>query len=138
MQEMTLSLWSLSPKSPSREQSLLAGQSIRTKVLGTGWPRPLAAIITLSQRSRNPQTPVRATKITPHKSRSFYDVLDPVQSVIFGSSNLQKSIDYWHGTLGLQLHSKDDKSAVISFGEKQAKLVFQEIGKMILIFYFVL
>jgi catechol 2,3-dioxygenase-like lactoylglutathione lyase family enzyme len=52
-----------------------------------------------------------------------------VQSVIFGSSNLQKSIDYWHGTLGLQLHSKDDKSAVISFGGKQAKIELREIGK---------
>ncbi|XP_059484443.1 glyoxalase domain-containing protein 4 [Neocloeon triangulifer] len=53
---------------------------------------------------------------------------DPVQSVILGSSNLQKSLDFWHGTLGLKLLNKDEKSAVVSFGGDQAKLELRDLG----------
>ncbi|CAB3372339.1 Hypothetical predicted protein [Cloeon dipterum] len=53
---------------------------------------------------------------------------DPVQSVIVASSNLQRSVDFWHGTLGLQLHSKEEKAAVVSFGDGQAKLEIRDIG----------
>ncbi|XP_046389711.1 glyoxalase domain-containing protein 4 isoform X1 [Ischnura elegans] len=53
---------------------------------------------------------------------------DPVQKVTLASSNLQKSIDYWNGTLGLKIFQQSDKSVVLGFDESQAKLELQDIG----------
>lgn len=54
---------------------------------------------------------------------------DPVQKVILASSNLQKSIDYWSGILGLKIFDKTDKSVLLGFADNQAKLELQDIGK---------
>lgn len=56
--------------------------------------------------------------------------LDPVQKVTLASKNIQNSIDYWNGILGLKIYEKSNKSATLGFGDKQAKLVLHGIGKM--------
>lgn len=53
---------------------------------------------------------------------------DPVQKVILASSNLQKSVDYWHGLLGLKLYSRESDTAVVGFDDAQAKLELKDIG----------
>jgi catechol 2,3-dioxygenase-like lactoylglutathione lyase family enzyme len=57
---------------------------------------------------------------------------DPVQRVILASSNLQKSVDYWHGLLGLKLYSREGNSAIVAFDDSQAKLELKDIGKNLL------
>ncbi|GLH03414.1 Glyoxalase domain-containing protein 4 [Gryllus bimaculatus] len=53
---------------------------------------------------------------------------DPVQKVILASSNLQKSIDYWNGILGLKIYNQDERSATFGFGDNQAKVELRDIG----------
>lgn len=54
---------------------------------------------------------------------------DPVVKVTLASSNLQKSLDYWNGILGLKIFEKSDKTAVFGFNENEAKLELQDIGE---------
>lgn len=58
---------------------------------------------------------------------------DPVVKVILASSNLEKTIEYWNGLLGLTVFSKDTKQrrVVLGFDENQAKLEFQEIKQSV-------
>lgn len=51
-----------------------------------------------------------------------------MQKVTLASSNLQKSIDYWNGILGLKIFDKTDKSVLLGFADNQAKLELQDIG----------
>ncbi|KAK9877079.1 hypothetical protein WA026_016104 [Henosepilachna vigintioctopunctata] len=53
---------------------------------------------------------------------------DPVQKVTLACSNLIKSISFWNTLLGLAIYDKSDKTAVLGFGESQAKLELVEIG----------
>ncbi|KAI4461790.1 glyoxalase domain-containing protein 4 [Holotrichia oblita] len=54
---------------------------------------------------------------------------DPVEKVTLACSNLQKSIDYWNGLLGLEVFAKDLKkrNAVFGFKSDEAKLELQQI-----------
>jgi catechol-2,3-dioxygenase len=61
-------------------------------------------------------------------------VKDPVEKVALASSNLQRSIDYWNGILGLKIYSQNDKKVVLGFADDQAKLELEDIGKAILSF----
>ena len=54
--------------------------------------------------------------------------VDPVRKIILASSNLKKSIQYWHETIGLKVLEKTDESAVFAFNEKEAKLELKDIG----------
>lgn len=54
---------------------------------------------------------------------------DPVQKVTLASSDLQKSIEYWNGILGLKIFNKTDKSVVLGFSDTQTKLELQQIGE---------
>ncbi|KAJ9590658.1 hypothetical protein L9F63_016329 [Diploptera punctata] len=53
---------------------------------------------------------------------------DPVEKVILASSNLQTSIDYWNGILGLKIFDKSEKKVLLGFAEDQTKLELQDIG----------
>lgn len=53
---------------------------------------------------------------------------DPVQKVILASSNLQKSIDYWNGVLGLKIYQRTADSASFGFADNQAKVELKDIG----------
>lgn len=53
---------------------------------------------------------------------------DPVVKVSLASSNLQKSVEYWNGLLGLKLIDKTNKSALLSYAEDQANLELIDIG----------
>lgn len=53
---------------------------------------------------------------------------DPVKEVILSSSSLSATVKYWQETLGMQLISRDDKSATLSFQpEKGFTLKFVEL-----------
>jgi len=56
---------------------------------------------------------------------------DPVQRVILGSSNLQKSVDYWHVLCGMKIVSKKDPEAVMNFADNQCKLLLKDLGQKI-------
>ncbi|KRT83835.1 hypothetical protein AMK59_3264 [Oryctes borbonicus] len=58
---------------------------------------------------------------------------DPVEKVTLASSNLQKSIDYWNGLLGLKIFTKNDekRNVLLGFNDDQAKLELQEIDQSI-------
>ncbi|KAF4523507.1 hypothetical protein B566_EDAN004578 [Ephemera danica] len=56
---------------------------------------------------------------------------DPVQKVTLACSNLQKSIDYWHGLLGLKLYNKTSESAVFGFSDMQVKLEMKDKGQAV-------
>ncbi|ESO97731.1 hypothetical protein LOTGIDRAFT_181699 [Lottia gigantea] len=53
---------------------------------------------------------------------------DPVQSVQLGSSNLEKTIDYWKRLLGMQIYSQTEKSVVLGYADDQCKLEFFDLG----------
>jgi hypothetical protein len=61
-------------------------------------------------------------------------VTDPVEKVTLASSNLQRSIDYWNGILGLKIYSQSNKKVVLGFADSQTKLELEDIGKIILLF----
>jgi len=62
-----------------------------------------------------------------------YLVKDPVEKVALASSNLQQSIDYWNGILGLEIGSQDNSKVVLKFPSDQTELELQDIGKPILL-----
>lgn len=53
---------------------------------------------------------------------------DPVEKVALASSNLQQSIDYWNGILGLKIYSQDDNKVLLGFSDDQTKLELEDIG----------
>jgi hypothetical protein len=57
---------------------------------------------------------------------------DPVEKVTLSSSNLARTLAYWHEILGLKIFSQDKDKAVLGFSESQAKLEFKDIGKSLL------
>ncbi|KAL3268855.1 hypothetical protein HHI36_007944 [Cryptolaemus montrouzieri] len=56
---------------------------------------------------------------------------DPVQKVTLACSNLLKSINYWNGLLGLTIFERSDKTVLLGFEERQAKLELLEIDSNI-------
>lgn len=54
---------------------------------------------------------------------------DPVQKVTLSSSNLKRTLDYWNGILGMKIYEQSNGSALLGFGDSQAKLEFKDIGK---------
>jgi len=51
---------------------------------------------------------------------------DPVQNVILGSSDLQRTIEFWNGKLGMTIYSQSDDFAIFGYddSQKQARLKF--------------
>lgn len=62
-----------------------------------------------------------------------YLVKDPVEKVALASSNLQRSIDYWNGILGLEICSQNNSKVVLKFPSDQTELELEDIGKPILL-----
>ncbi|XKL63561.1 hypothetical protein PGB90_005925 [Kerria lacca] len=54
---------------------------------------------------------------------------DPVQKISLASSDLQKTIHYWHNILGLKILEQSEKSVVFAFNESQVKLEFLQINE---------
>lgn len=54
---------------------------------------------------------------------------DPVQKVTLAVSNLQTSISYWSGLLGMTIYKKDDtkKNVLLGYADNQCKLELQDI-----------
>lgn len=53
---------------------------------------------------------------------------DPVQKVMLASSNLQKSVDFWNGILGMKIYERGDTSVVLGYNDNQCKLELQDVG----------
>lgn len=53
---------------------------------------------------------------------------DPVKKVTIASSDLEKSVDYWTRLCGMKVYSKDDKTAILGYGDNQCKLELYDIG----------
>jgi len=62
-----------------------------------------------------------------------YLVKDPVEKVVLASCNLQRSIDYWNGILGLEICRQDNSKVVLKFPSDQTELELEDIGKPILL-----
>lgn len=54
---------------------------------------------------------------------------DPVQNVIINSKDLQKTQAYWTDLLKMQLVQQSEKEISLTYGAKQAQLVFRQTGK---------
>ncbi|KAJ8982121.1 hypothetical protein NQ317_002847 [Molorchus minor] len=54
---------------------------------------------------------------------------DPVQKVTLASSNLEKSIKYWNGILGLKIFNQTDKTVELGFNENETKLELKDISE---------
>jgi len=52
---------------------------------------------------------------------------DPVKMVSLGVSDLQKSIEFWNGVLGMNIKEKSEKSAILSFGDNQCALKLLQV-----------
>lgn len=63
-----------------------------------------------------------------------YLIKDPIEKVALASSNLQQSVDYWNGILGLKIYSKNDNKVLLGFSDDQTKLELEDIGKNILLY----
>lgn len=53
---------------------------------------------------------------------------DPVKKVTIASSDLEKSVDYWTRLCGMKVYSKNDKTAILGYGDNQCKLELYDIG----------
>lgn len=58
---------------------------------------------------------------------------DPVQKVILGVSDLEKSVNYWSNLIGMKIYNKDKEKqrAVLGFADNQCKLELQNIGEAV-------
>ncbi|XP_050420608.1 glyoxalase domain-containing protein 4 [Adelges cooleyi] len=56
---------------------------------------------------------------------------DPVVNVILPSTNLEKSVKFWNGILGLNILNQTSTYAELGFGDDQAKLQLKAIGEPI-------
>lgn len=54
--------------------------------------------------------------------------LDPVINVMLSSTNLEKSVKFWNGILGLKIFSQTTAVIELGFGDNQAKLKLRDIG----------
>jgi len=52
---------------------------------------------------------------------------DPVESVGISVSDLDKSVSYWNGLLGMDIVKKEETKSQLQFGENQAKLFLHKI-----------
>uniref|UniRef100_U3JTD0 Glyoxalase domain containing 4 n=2 Tax=Ficedula albicollis TaxID=59894 RepID=U3JTD0_FICAL len=55
---------------------------------------------------------------------------DPVWKVTLGVSDLQKSVSYWSGLLGMKIYEKDEEKqrALLGYADNQCKLELQAVG----------
>ncbi|NWR84657.1 GLOD4 protein, partial [Furnarius figulus] len=55
---------------------------------------------------------------------------DPVLKVTLGVSNLQKSLNYWSGLLGMEIYEKDEEKqrALLGYADNQCKLELKAVG----------
>ncbi|KAM4700715.1 glyoxalase domain-containing protein 4 [Discoglossus pictus] len=55
---------------------------------------------------------------------------DPVHKVTIGVSDLQTSIAYWSGLLGMKIYHKDEakKNVLLGYADNQCKLELQDVG----------
>ncbi|NXP95399.1 GLOD4 protein, partial [Passerina amoena] len=55
---------------------------------------------------------------------------DPVWKVTLGVSNLQKSVSYWSGLLGMKIYEKDEEKqrALLGYADDQCKLELRAVG----------
>ncbi|XP_014205243.1 glyoxalase domain-containing protein 4 [Copidosoma floridanum] len=53
---------------------------------------------------------------------------DPVQKVSLSCSNLKRTIAYWKDILEMKLVEENAKTAILQYGDNQAKLEFKDIG----------
>jgi len=56
---------------------------------------------------------------------------DPVESVSLSSSDLQKSVEFWRGVLGMELYHQEDNMARLGFAPTQCSLVLKQIDGVI-------
>lgn len=56
-------------------------------------------------------------------------ISDPVVNVMISSTNLDKSVKFWNGILGLKIFSQTEAVVELGFGDDQAKLKLKYIGK---------
>lgn len=54
---------------------------------------------------------------------------DPVQKVTLASTNLERSIAYWHKLLGLDIYHQEKNKVTVGFAPEQAKLELQLIDE---------
>lgn len=52
-----------------------------------------------------------------------------MQKVTIASSNLEKSLNYWKELLGMNLIGQTESTALLSYGENQAKLELNDISE---------
>lgn len=64
--------------------------------------------------------------------------LDLVEKVTINCTNLTESLEYWHNILDMTIVSKDESKATLSYGDDQANLELNQIGKcpFLIKFYF--
>ncbi|KAM6372915.1 glyoxalase domain-containing protein 4 isoform 1-T1 [Pluvialis apricaria] len=55
---------------------------------------------------------------------------DPVLKVTLGVSDLQKSVNYWSGLLGMKIYEKDEEKqwALLGYADNQCKLELKAVG----------
>jgi len=53
---------------------------------------------------------------------------DPVQKVALASSDLKKSVDYWHSLCGMDVFTQNEKAAILGYNAKQTKLELKQIS----------
>jgi lactoylglutathione lyase len=56
---------------------------------------------------------------------------DPVKQVSLASSNLSRSVDFWHRLCGMKIYSQSEKTAILGFGDNQCKLELVDIGQKV-------
>ena len=61
-------------------------------------------------------------------TRSCILIIDPVEKVSLGVSNLNKSIKYWHEMLGMKLYEQDKEMALLGYADHQCKLQLVNIS----------
>lgn len=62
--------------------------------------------------------------IKPRVNPKGTEQLDPVEEVVLASSDIVRTVSYWHSLLGMTLLERSNSMAAFTYGEKQCRLRF--------------
>ncbi|KAJ8910862.1 hypothetical protein NQ315_010809 [Exocentrus adspersus] len=91
------------------------------------------------ERAKKENWPVKAGNVMEAPGGYLFNIIaepqptdrDPVEKVTVASSNLEKSIKYWNGVLGLEIFNQTKDTVLVGFNKNEAKLELKDIGKAI-------
>lgn len=107
---------------------------IKSYKFGNGFIGITIASNEIVQNAQNLDYPIKENSLeAPGGYKYFFEKSsckeDPVVKITLACSNLQASIDYWNGLLGMKIYEQKENSVTLGYSDEQCKLELQHIGQ---------